>query len=334
MTTTTPAIAPNANLLARRLPRWAPYAVAVVSAVIAYLVIYVGGQLRGGVTMTVVAAVVLFLILLGATSRVVEGPRAARNRIATTTIYVAFALAALPLIYLVKTLIDNGLDRFDGTFFSHSMRDITPFDSGGGAYHAILGTIEQAGIATLITVPLGVACAIYVVEYGKGRLAGAIRFCVDVMTGIPSIVAGLFILAFWVAIVSPVFNDGRQGFSGFAAALALSVLMLPTITRASEEMLRLVPVSLREGAYALGIPKWKTIVKIVLPTAATGIITGIMLAVARACGETAPVLLVAGGTDSINGNPFQGNQESLATYIYDQARLATKFGAPRAWTAA
>ncbi|HEU0239048.1 MAG TPA: phosphate ABC transporter permease PstA [Micromonosporaceae bacterium] len=330
-TTLTPG---STNLLARRLPRWAPYAIAVVSAMIAYLVIYVAGQLRGGIAMTVVAAVVVFLILLGLTSRVVEGPRAARNRIATTTIYAAFALAALPLIYLVKTLIGNGLDRFDATFFNNSMRDITPFDSGGGAYHAIFGTLEQAGIATLITVPLGVACAIYIVEYGKGRLASIIRFFVDVMTGIPSIVAGLFILAFWVAIVSPIFNDGRPGFSGFAAALALSVLMLPTITRASEEMLRLVPVALREGAYALGIPKWKTIVKIVLPTAGAGIVTGIMLAIARACGETAPVLLVAGGTDSINRNPFQGNQESLATFVYDQARLATKFGAPRAWTAA
>jgi phosphate transport system permease protein len=324
----------HTSLVARRLPIWVPYAVAVVSAAIAYLVIFVGGQLRGGITMTVVAAAVLFLILLGATSRVFEGKRAARNRIATTTIYAAFALAALPLVYLVKTLISNGLQRFDSVFFTHSMRDITPFDSGGGAYHAILGTIEQAGIATVITVPLGVGCAIYVVEYGKGRLAGMIRFFVDVMTGIPSIVAGLFILAFWVTIVSPVFNGGRPGYSGFAAALALSVLMLPTVARSSEEMLRLVPMSLREGAYALGIPKWKTIVKIVLPTAATGIVTGIMLAVARAAGETAPVILVAGGTDSINQNPFQGNQESLAAYVFDQARLATKFGAPRAWTAA
>jgi phosphate transport system permease protein len=251
-----------------------------------------------------------------------------------TAIYMACALAALPLVYLVKTLIDNGLDRFDTEFFTHSMRDITPFDGGGGAYHAMIGTLEQAGIATLITVPLGVGCAIYIVEYGKGRLVKTVQFFVDVMTGIPSIVAGLFILAFWVVIVSPVFNNGRPGYSGFAAALALSVLMLPTVTRSSEEMLRLVPIALREGAYALGIPKWKTILKIVLPTAGAGIVTGIMLAVARAAGETAPVILVAGGTDSINRNPFHGNQESLAAFVYDQARLATKFGAPRAWSAA
>jgi len=331
---TTETLVPAASLKARRLPRWAPWAIGVVSAVIAYLVIYVGGQLRGGVTMTVVAAAVLFLIILAVASFAVEGSRAARNRVFTAAIYMACALAALPLIYLVKTLIDNGLDRFDAEFFTHSMRDITPFDGGGGAYHAIVGTLEQAAIATIITVPLGVGCAIYIVEYGKGRLVRIVQFFVDVMTGIPSIVAGLFILAFWVIIVSPVFNNGRPGYSGFAAALALSVLMLPTVTRSSEEMLRLVPGELREGAYALGIPKWKTIIKIVLPTAAAGIVTGIMLAVARAAGETAPVILVAGGTDSINFNPFHGNQESMAAFVYDQARLATKFGAPRAWTAA
>jgi phosphate transport system permease protein len=331
---TTETLIPAASLKARRLPRWAPWAIGALSAVIAYLVIYVGGQLRGGITMTVIAAALLFLVILGATAFSVEGSRTARNRVFTAAIYMACALAALPLIYLVKTLIGNGLDRFDAEFFTHSMRDITPFDGGGGAYHAIIGTLEQAGIATLITVPLGVGCAIYIVEYGKGRLVKIVQFFVDVMTGIPSIVAGLFILAFWVIIVSPVFNDGRPGYSGFAAALALSVLMLPTVTRSSEEMLRLVPTALREGAYALGIPKWKTIVKIVLPTAAAGIVTGIMLAVARAAGETAPVILVAGGTDSINFNPFHGNQESLAAFVYDQARLATKFGAPRAWSAA
>jgi phosphate transport system permease protein len=322
------------SLQARRLPKWAPAAVGAMALIVSYLLIYLGGVLGGGVALTVVVAVVLFLIALGAVSRVIEGPRAARNRVATSLIYAAFALAALPLYLVVKTLIVNGHSRLDGEFFSHSNRDITAFDAGGGAYHAIIGTLEQAGIATLITVPLGVLGAIYIVEYGRGRLASTVRFFVDVMTGIPSIVAGLFILSFWVLVVSPAFNGGRPQFSGFAASLALSVLMLPTVTRSSEEMLRLVPASLREGAYALGIPKWKTILKIVLPTAAAGIVTGVMLAVARAAGETAPVFLVAGATDSINSNPFKGNQESLATYIYAQAGLASPHGAPRAWTAA
>jgi phosphate transport system permease protein len=334
MSTATLTPPTSLSLRARRLPKWAPAAIFIASAIIAFAAIDLGGALGGGVALSVVATVVLFVILLGGTSRVVEGPRAARNRMATALIYAAFALAALPLFLVVKTLITLGHSRLDQEFFTHSNRDITPFDAGGGAYHAIIGTLEQAGIATLITVPLGIGGAIYMVEYGRGRLTNVVRFFVDVMTGIPSIVAGLFILSFWVLIVSPHFNHGRPEYSGFAASLALSVLMLPTVTRSSEEMLRLVPSALREGAYALGIPKWKTILKIVLPTAATGIVTGVMLAVARAAGETAPVFLVAGASDSINMNPFTGEQESLATYIYSQAGLASPHGAPRAWTAA
>ena len=140
------------------------------------------------------------------------------------------------------------------------MRGIGARDAGGGAYHAIIGTLEQVGIATVITVPLGLLGAIYVVEYGRGRLAATIRFFVDVMTGIPSIVAGLFVFAFWVLALG-------LGYSGFAAALALAILMLPTVVRSSEEMLKLVPDGLREASFALGVPRWKTVLRIVLPTA-------------------------------------------------------------------
>jgi phosphate transport system permease protein len=322
-------------LKSRRLPSWVLVAIGVAAAVLAVLLFKAGGLMGGGWVLTAVGAVLIFLIALAIVSSAVEGRRAARNRVATSLIYSAFVLALLPLVSVVITLLDKGRTRLDGTFFNNSMRNITAFDSGGGAYHAIVGTLEQAGIATLITVPLGVAGAVYIVEYGKGRLASAIRFFVDVMTGIPSIVAGLFILAFWVLIVSPHFSSTHQPFdSGFAAALALFVLMLPTVTRSTEEMLRLVPAALREGSFALGIPKWKTIVRIVIPTALPGIVTGIMLAIARAAGETAPVLLVAGGTPNRNFNPFEGNQESLSVYIYDQASAATKYGPPRAWTAA
>jgi phosphate transport system permease protein len=335
MTTVTAAAPLAGSLHARRLPAWTTVVVAAVAAALAVLLFSVAGLLGGGLVLTVVGAVLLFLIGIAVTSTVVEGGRAARNRVATALIYLAFVLALLPLISVVVTLISKGQSRLDSDFFNHSMRNITAFDATGGAYHAIIGTLEQAGIATLITVPLGIAGAIYIVEYGHGRLATTIRFFVDVMTGIPSIVAGLFILAFWVLIVSPHLSPtGRPFYSGFAAALALAVLMLPTVTRSTEEMLRLVPVALREGAYALGIPKWRTILRIVLPTALPGIVTGVMLAVARAAGETAPVLLVAGGSPSINFSPFQGNQESLSIYIYEQAALASKYGPPRAWTAA
>jgi phosphate transport system permease protein len=331
---TTAASTIRLPLQARRLPAWAPVAIGAGAPVVAVLAVKIGGLLGGGWVLTAVAAIVFFLGGLAVASAAVEGGRAARNRVATSLIYSAFTLALLPLVSVVYALVTKGLTRLDGTFFSHSMRNITARDANGGAYHAIIGTLEQAGIATLITVPLGIFGAIYIVEYGRGRLAASIRFFVDVMTGIPSIVAGLFILAFWVLIVTPTFNNGRAGYSGFAAALALSVLMLPTVTRSSEEMLRLVPAALREGAYALGIPKWKTIARIVLPTALPGIVTGIMLAVARAAGETAPVLLVAGGNPATNNDPFTGNQSSLALYIYEQAGLASRYGPPRAWTAA
>jgi phosphate transport system permease protein len=323
----------RSTLKARRLPSWAPAAVGLGAIVVAALAVYLPSL--GGPVLTGVTAALVFLVGLAALSAFVEGGRAARNRIATSLVYAAFVLALAPLLSMAFTLLSKGTERLSPYFLQVSMRNVSAFDNAGGAYHAIIGTLQQAGIATLITVPLGVLGAIYIVEYGRGRLATLIRFFVDVMTGIPSIVAGLFILAFWVLIVSPHFNHGRPEYSGFAAALALSVLMLPTVVRSTEEMLRLVPSALREGAYALGIPKWKTILRIVLPTALPGIVTGVMLAVARAAGETAPVLLVAGGGAGKNFDPFHGLQSSLSIYIYDQASSAVpKYGVPRAWTAA
>jgi phosphate transport system permease protein len=322
----------RAGLRSRRLPGWAPAAIGAGAALIAALAVYLPGG--GGPVLTGVVAALLFLVGLGVLSAAVEGGRAARDRIATALVYAACVLALAPLLSVAFTLLSKGTERLNGYFLGVSMKGVSAFDNGGGAYHAIVGTLEQAGIATLITVPLGILGAIYIVEYGRGRLAALIRFFVDVMTGIPSIVAGLFILAFWVLIVSPYFNNGRPEYSGFAAALALSVLMLPTVVRSTEEMLRLVPGALREGAYALGVPKWKTILRIVLPTAAPGIVTGVMLAVARACGETAPVILVALGNPAINLNPLSGGQSSLSLYVYEQAGTASKYAPGRAWAGA
>ncbi|WP_425462305.1 phosphate ABC transporter permease PstA [Micromonospora pisi] len=317
----------------QRLPKWAPIGIAVLALVLAGVVVFGAGI--GNWVLVVALGAVFYLFGLYLAARNVEGRRAANNRTWSALIHSAFVLAVLPLSSVVWTLVSKGVARLDGNFFGTSMNNIGARDPEGGAYHAIIGTLEQVGIATLITVPLGIAGAIYIVEYGRGRFANIIRFFVDVMTGIPSIVAGLFILAFWVLIVSPHFSaDGRPGYSGFAAALALSVLMLPTIVRSTEEMLRLVPAPLREGSYALGIPKWKTILKIVVPTALPGIVTGVMLAIARAAGETAPVLLVAGGTAAINFNPFENNQSSLSLFVYGQATDAGRYSPDRAWTAA
>jgi phosphate transport system permease protein len=320
------------NIRTKQLPVVVNLGVAVAAIVLSAVVVYGFGI--GNWVLVAVFSVVAYLVGLYYAASRVEGRRSAKNRTMKSLIYAACVLAVLPLASVVWTLVSKGVERLDGNFFSTSMNNISARDPNGGAYHAIIGTLEQVGIAALIAVPLGVLGAIYLVEYGRGRFANTVRFFVDVMTGIPSIVAGLFILSFWVLIVSPWFNDGNPRFSGFAASLALTVLMLPTIVRSTEEMLRLVPGPLREGSYALGVPQWKTILKVVLPTALPGIVTGVMLAIARAAGETAPVLLVAGGAAAINFDPFAGNQQSLALFVYQQAGDASRYAPARAWTAA
>ncbi|MBP2703440.1 phosphate ABC transporter permease PstA [Microbispora sp. RL4-1S] len=260
--------------------------------------------------------------------RPISGSRRAKDKIVQGLVYLAFALAVIPLVSVLWLVVKNGIGRFDLTFLTHSMRNIGARDAGGGAYHAIIGTLEQVLLASLIAVPVGLLTAVYLVEYSSGgRLARVISFFVDVMTGVPSVVSGLFILAFWVLVLG-------QGYSGFAGGLALSILMMPVVVRAAEEMLRLVPHELREASYALGVPKWRTIVKVVLPTAFTGIVTGVMLAVARVAGETAPLLLTVFITDSINTDPFSGPQMGLPLFVFDQAQRPNVTAVDRAWTGA
>jgi len=260
--------------------------------------------------------------------RPVPAVRRGKDRFVQALVCLAFVLAIIPLLAVLWMVVRNGLARFDLEFFTHSMRGIGARDAGGGAYHAIVGTLEQVLLTSLISVPIGLFTAIYLVEYGAGgRLARIVGFFVDVMTGIPSVVAGLFILAFWILALG-------MPFSGFAGALALSILMIPVVVRSSEEMLRLVPRDLREAAYALGVPKWRTIVRVVLPTALPGLVTGVMLAVARVAGETAPLLLTVFFTDSINHDPFHGPQMGLPLFVFDQAGRPSDTAIDRAWTGA
>jgi phosphate transport system permease protein len=257
----------------------------------------------------------------------VRGRRALVNRLATVAMYGAFVIAVVPLGVVVWYTVGRGLARFGYQFLTHSMAGVGPLDAGGGVYHAMLGTVEQVLLASAISVPLGLLVAIYLNEYGGKAWTTAVRLLIDVMTGIPSIVAGLFVLAFWVLGL-------HKGFSGFAASIALAILMLPVVTRSAEEMLKLVPDTIREAAYALGIPKWRMIVSIVLPTARTGITTGVMLAVARVTGETAPLLMTAFGSNFIHTNPFSGPQESLPLYVFAEAGNAFTVNIDRAWAAA
>ncbi|MFD3334891.1 phosphate ABC transporter permease PstA [Streptomyces sp. NPDC058700] len=308
-----------------RLPRWTPAAVAAGS-IAGGIGIGLGAGWHSKVQWGMIAAL-LFVVVTYALTTKVEGSRQAKDRVATSIVWVCFVLAVVPLLSLAWVTISKGMDVLDGYFLSHSMNGVLDAEAGGGVYHALLGTIEQVGIATVIAAPIGLLTAVYLVEYGGGKLAQAVTFFVDVMTGIPSIVAGLFILATWNLMLG-------FGPSGFAGAMALSILMMPVVVRSTEEMLKLVPNELREASLALGIPKWRTILKVVLPTAIGGITTGVMLAVARITGETAPVLLLVFGTKLINPNPFEGAQSSLPLYVYEQFAVGTDAAMARAWGAA
>ena len=307
------------------LPSWAPLAVGAVALLVAAGLFATGA---GGVRAVLAGWVVSFALPFW--SAVVEGRRKAVDRLVTVLVTSAFGLALIPLVSILWTVLAKGLPVLGIDFFTFSMRNVV--GEGGGVYHAIIGTLLITAAATVISVPIGLLTSIFLVEYGEGgRLARWIRFLVDVMTGIPSIVAGLFAYALFVIIVGP---GVRMGFGG---AIALSVLMIPVVVRSCEEMLKLVPNELREASYALGVPKWRTVLKVVLPTALAGIVTGITLAVARVIGETAPLLVIAGLSDSVNFNLFSDRMATLPVFAYS---AVTSPGVPpepsidRAWGSA
>lgn len=262
------------------------------------------------------------------TFRHVSAARRIKNNIATAVVWLCFAIALVPLVWVLFMVVSKGLESVvSPDWWQKSQKGILPDQSGGGVYHAIYGTIVQTLVAAILAVPLGIMAAVYLVEYGRGVLAKVTTFMVDILAGVPSIVAALFIFALWIA---------TMGFpqSSLAVSLALVLLMLPVVIRSTEEMLKLVPDELREASYALGIPKWKTIVRIVVPTAAPGMISGILLSLARVMGETAPVLVLVGYSKSINTNLFDGNMASLPLLIYQELANPEPAGRARVWGAA
>ncbi len=264
----------------------------------------------------------------GPTFHPISTSRKLKNNLATILFGASFLIAMVPLIWVLYTVLERGLTAItSSTWWSRSLAGVLPEQMAGGVYHAIYGTIVQAAIAAVLAVPLGIMAAVYLVEYGRGNFARATTFMVDILAGVPSIVAALFIFALWIA---------TMGFpqSAFAVSLALVLLMLPVVVRNTEEMLKLVPDELREASYALGIPKWKTIVRVVVPTALPGIISGILLALARVIGETAPVLVLVGYSRSINFDVFDGNMASLPLLIYTELINPEEAGRLRVWGAA
>jgi phosphate transport system permease protein len=314
-------------LVRPQLPGWAPLLVVAEAVAVALLLMVFLGW---GVGLSGLMGLIFYLVVMPVWSSVVEGSRKAKDRLATGLMWSAFGVALLPLVTLVWQVLREGLPVISTEFLTFNMRNVV--GEGGGIYHAIMGTFIITAWATIISVPVGILAGIYLVEYGDGkRLARVVTFLVDVMTGIPSIVAGLFAYALFVIFFGP---GVRMGFGG---SVALSVLMVPIVVRATEEMLKLVPNELREASYALGVPKWRTITKVVLPTSMAGIITGVMLAVARVAGETAPLLIIAGDTDSDNFNAFAERMATLPVFIYysyTQPGVPPEFGQARAWGAA
>lgn len=260
----------------------------------------------------------------------ISGSRKTTDKIFTILVYGTMILALVPLVWVLLELVLRGMAPvLNPQWWTSSQLGIMYTQQGGGALHAIVGTLVQVGIASVISIPIGIFTAIYLVEYDRGGTLGRVTtFMVDILSGVPSIVAALFVYSMWIVL----FGFER---SGMAVAIALVLLMIPVVVRNTEEMLRVVPMDLREASYALGVPKWKTIAKVVLPTALSGIVTGIMLAIARVMGESAPVLILVGSTQMINWDAFTGPQSSLPLMMLDMYKAgATDAVLAKLWGAA
>jgi phosphate transport system permease protein len=302
------------SLTSGQLPRFVEFYVLGGALIVMGGVMMLTGFNVGG---WIFLSLVVYLIALGVLSTIAENRRKALDRVIRSLVTIAFLLAMAPLISTLYTVTAQGIGQLNLTFITQTGGSV--FDANTlkvkitpGALQAIVGTLEITGIAALMSVPIGILTSIYLVEYAQPHqwMARTVTFLVDVMTGIPSIVAGLFAFSLFSLLVGP------KAFSGFSASVALSVLMIPIVVRSCEEMLRLVPHDLREASFALGVSRFSTIIRIVLPTAIAGIITGVMLAIARVIGETAPIFLAASFTDNFNVNPFFGPMQTLPVLAY------------------
>jgi phosphate transport system permease protein len=303
------------SLKSGQLPRFIELYMVIGSLVVSAGTLTLMGRLN--VVGELVLSAIVYLVVIGVLSSIVENRRKATDRIVRGLVTVAFLLAMAPLISTLATVIIRGIGEINWTFISTTTAHVfnpktLVVSTTTGALQSIIGTLIITGIAALISIPIGILTAIYLVEYAQGGnwLSRTVTFLVDVMTGIPSIVAGLFAFALFSLLFGP------KAFSGFSASVALSVLMIPIVVRSSEEMLKLVSLELREASYALGVSKFSTITKIVLPTAIAGLVTGVTLAIARVIGETAPIFIAASFTDNLNTNSLFGPMSSLATMAY------------------
>ncbi|GAA4479030.1 phosphate ABC transporter permease PstA [Enteractinococcus fodinae] len=343
------------SLTANRKPSWSWMAAAAGAAIFALLINLFFFESFSIVGFLLIGAAA-YILAMYVTSRVLEDRLKARDELWRHLVWTAFLIALVPLISVVWSVLSQGLP----TLLSHpgllttdmqgvvGATDIATQTEGeplqGGILHGLVGTLMITLLASVISIPVGLFASIYLVEYAnRNKFSRAIRFFVDVMTGIPSIVAGLFAFAGLTLLIELTVGSSPQALqsvkTGFAAALALSVLMIPVVVRSTEEMLGVVADELREASYALGVRKWRTIMKVVLPTAMSGIASGVTLAIARVTGETAPILVTAGYAATTNWNPFSEWMTALPVFIYRQLTnpTAPAAGDPstaRAWAGA
>jgi phosphate transport system permease protein len=298
----------------------AEYAIALAAGVhLAVLLRYVldWNDIKG----TAIIALLVFIGVHYAIVRERSSADVAIDKAVTTVMWTVGTLVVALLGWMISYVAIQGIRKLRFGFLTADLSTVGALDEGGGAQHAIIGSIQQVGLTTLFVVPVAVLTAVYLHEI-KGRMSGVIRFVIDALAGLPSIVAGLLVITIF------------PGYAGYKASMALFILALPLVTRTSEEVLRTVPDGLREASLALGAPQWRVVMRVVLPTARAGLVTAILLAVARITGETAPVLLTAFTSATTNSNPFSGTQSSLPSFVYDLIRVPNKTQNDRAWAGA
>ena len=268
---------------------------------------------------------VAYAVITSTHSFIIRGPQAAKDSFVSTLVALGAVATVTPIASILFTVVKNGAPGLHPGILSNDMSMAAATDpiASGGVLHAITGTLTMVVLALLMSVPLGILTALYLTEV-RGKFAGPVRFLVQAMSGVPSIVAGLFVLS---AVLYPI----TKGYSALMGAMALTILMIPTIARTSEEVLLLIPNDLREAGTALGGTQWRTVAMIVVPAARSGLVTAIILGVARIAGETAPLLLLTGGGDKVNPNPFSGSVGSLPYYIWKGFNSGSSDALTRAW---
>ena len=302
-----------------------PDLLGALGAVIVTLAV-VGFSPMAGILGFILTFIVISIITAASISGIRQDRKAAANSVSTLVIYFLAAFVLLPVASVIFEIIWKGAPGLSFGIFSDDM-SVTASDAPineGGLLHALVGSLYVVALATIVSIPIGILTALYLTEV-KGKAAGTVRFFVQAMSGVPSIVAGLFIYAVWMITLGGTYTTA-------AGALALAILMVPTVARTAEEVLKLIPTDLREAGLALGATQWKTVALVVIPAARSGLITAVILGTSRVAGETAPLLLTLGGNDAMNWNPFSGNNSALPFYVWKNFGAGSELGADRAWT--